>query len=70
MEVVMKKSRYMIGIVFLSVILFSILARLPMVYAISQYGSNGEEVKQIQTKLQAWGYYNGAIDGVYGSRNV
>ena len=30
-------------------------------------GSSGETVKQIQAKLQQWGYYDGAIDGVYGS---
>jgi N-acetylmuramoyl-L-alanine amidase len=34
--------------------------------AYSSYGSRGEEVRKIQTKLKQWGYYNGAIDGVYG----
>ena len=33
-----------------------------------QRGSSGGTVKEIQTKLQNWGYYSGAIDGVYGSR--
>lgn len=64
----MKKSKYMIEIIMLGMILYLILARLPMAYAISQYGSNGEEVKQIQSKLRDWGYYNGNIDGVYGSQ--
>lgn len=27
-------------------------------------------MKQIQTKLKNWGYYNGDIDGVYGSKTV
>lgn len=31
-------------------------------------GSTGSVVSQIQTKLSAWGYYSGAVDGVYGSR--
>ncbi len=31
-----------------------------------KYGSRGEEVKTIQTKLKRWGYYNGSVDGVYG----
>ena len=31
-------------------------------------GSTGSVVTQIQQKLSDWGYYNGAIDGVYGSR--
>ena len=35
--------------------------------ALSKYGSRGDEVTQIQTKLKRWGYYNGTIDGIYGS---
>ena len=31
-------------------------------------GSTGSVVRQIQEKLAAWGYYDGAVDGVYGSR--
>ena len=34
---------------------------------ISYWGSQGDEVIQIQTRLKNWGYYNGAIDGVYGT---
>ena len=30
-------------------------------------GSRGEEVKQLQTKLKRWGYYTGAVDGIFGS---
>ena len=30
-------------------------------------GSSGETVKKIQTKLKEWGYYDGTVDGVYGS---
>ncbi|MBQ8165009.1 MAG: spore cortex-lytic enzyme [Clostridia bacterium] len=36
--------------------------------ALSKRGSYGSEVRQIQTKLKNWGYYNGDIDGIYGSR--
>ena len=39
-------------------------------YALSKYGSRGEEVKQIQTKLKRWGYYHGSIDGIYGSQTL
>ena len=35
---------------------------------ISYWGSTGNEVIQIQTRLKNWGYYKGAIDGVYGSK--
>ena len=38
--------------------------------ALSRYGSSGSEVRQIQTKLKNWGYYNGSVDGIYGSKTV
>lgn len=34
--------------------------------ALSQYGSKGQEVKDIQYKLAIWGYYKGKVDGIYG----
>ena len=37
---------------------------------LSKYGSRGTEVTQIQTKLKRWGYYNGSIDGIYGSQTL
>lgn len=37
---------------------------------LSKYGSRGSEVTQIQTKLKRWGYYNGNIDGIYGTQTV
>ena len=37
---------------------------------LSRYGSSGSEVRQIQTKLKNWGYYNGNVDGIYGSKTV
>lgn len=40
------------------------------VEATSRYGSRGDEVRQIQTKLKNWGYYSGSIDGVYGSNTL
>ena len=36
------------------------------VATLSKYGSSGDEVIKIQTKLSNWGYYNGDIDGQYG----
>lgn len=52
-----------------SVIIFIIIGSLLVtsVYGVSRYGSRGEEVKQIQTKLKSWGYYNGEVDGIFGS---
>ncbi len=31
-------------------------------------GSSGPTVSEIQTRLKNWGYYSGAVDGVYGSQ--
>lgn len=39
-------------------------------YALSKYGSRSDEVTKIQTKLKRWGYYNGNIDGIYGSQTL
>lgn len=33
---------------------------------LSGYGSTGDEVTKIQSRLSAWGYYKGGIDGQYG----
>lgn len=39
-------------------------------FALSKIGSQGQEVRNIQTRLKNWGYYNGSVDGVYGSRTA
>lgn len=38
------------------------------VATLSYYGSTGQEVINIQSRLSNWGYYNGSIDGIYGWR--
>lgn len=35
---------------------------------LSKYGSRGSEVTEIQTRLKRWGYYNGSVDGIYGTQ--
>lgn len=35
---------------------------------LSKKGSTGNEVIQIQKKLKYWGYYDGDVDGIYGSK--
>ena len=40
------------------------------ILAVSRYGSTGSEVIEIQTKLKRWGYYNGSIDGKFGSQTL
>ena len=36
--------------------------------AVLKQGSRGEVVKTVQQKLKRWGYYNGAVDGIYGKQ--
>ncbi len=68
------KNKYKIGVLLLiAIILFvtyNILLRNQESYALSKYGSRGDEVKQIQTKLKNWGYYSGNVDGIYGSATL
>ena len=52
-------------VLFFSIILFF---KYSEVQALSKYGSRGNEVTQIQTKLKRWGYYKGHVDGIYGSQ--
>lgn len=35
---------------------------------LSKVGSRGEEVRQIQKKLKALGFFNGTVDGIYGTK--
>ena len=51
-------------------ILYNVFINGNNVIALSKYGSRGQEVTQIQTKLKRWGYYKGSIDGIYGSQTV
>ena len=67
-----KKFFTIITIIFviLLIILGINLLKNNEVEALSRYVSRGDEVKQIQTKLKNWGYYNGSTDGIYGSKTV
>lgn len=51
-------------------VVYNVFFRANIVKALSKYGSTGNEVRQIQTKLKQWGYYSGNIDGVYGSQTL
>ena len=50
------------------IIMAFIFIQTDKVEALSKYGSRGSEVTQIQTKLKRWGYYNGSVDGIYGTK--
>ena len=49
---------------------YNVFFRNGEVEALSKYGSRGEEVRTIQTKLKRWGYYTGSVDGIYGSATL
>jgi N-acetylmuramoyl-L-alanine amidase len=55
-------------IILLNVLIIAVFAKAGSpVQTLSKYGSSGTEVRQIQTRLKQWGYYNGSVDGIYGS---
>lgn len=35
--------------------------------AVLRQGAKGSEVKEVQRRLKSWGYYKGAVDGVFGA---
>ncbi|MBQ8320377.1 MAG: spore cortex-lytic enzyme [Clostridia bacterium] len=35
--------------------------------AVLRQGAKGGEVKEVQRRLKSWGYYNGAVDGIFGA---
>lgn len=60
---------FVITILTISALLFS--SQIPNIYyrniaTLSGYGSTGDEVTKIQTRLSNWGYNTGGIDGQYG----
>lgn len=64
-----RKAIITISIALLLFLLYNIFS-VNIVQGLSKYGSRGEEVRTIQTKLKRWGYYNGNIDGIYGSQTL
>ena len=65
-----KKTIAIISILLIIFIVYNIFFSNNTIFALSKYGSRGSEVTQIQTKLKRWGYYNGNIDGIYGSETL
>ena len=51
----------------LVVILIAILVATPALAAAIVKGDSGSQVTKIQERLKLWGYYTGAVDGIFGS---
>ena len=70
----MIKRKSIISVIMLLVFIFAfgiiLNSNINTKETLSRFGSSGNEVRQIQTKLKNWGYYNGSVDGIYGSRTV
>lgn len=66
----MKKFKIFLICIVTLILLYSVIGNFGQTIALSKYGSSGAEVKQIQTKLKRWGYYNGNIDGIFGSKTL
>lgn len=64
------KKVIFIAVVSISIILFNLVFFIKYSSALSKYGSTGSEVTTIQTKLKRWGYYTGAIDGIFGTQTL
>lgn len=76
------KKAYRIGVVALAVVAVSSATALfnlgysdelssPFVQtAVLRQGASGGEVKEVQRRLKEWGYYSGAVDGIYGKQTV
>ena len=59
-----------ISVICILILLFNSVIFIKYSEALSRYGSRGTEVTTIQTKLKRWGYYNGAIDGIFGTQTL
>jgi len=65
-----KKAITLIGGILLVLVSYFVFFEYTDSYALSKYGSRGEEVRTIQTKLKRWGYYKGNVDGIYGTQTL
>ncbi|HBR07415.1 MAG TPA: spore cortex-lytic enzyme, partial [Clostridiales bacterium] len=63
------KRKLILALVVVFTVNILIIALAQSVDAVSyKRGSTGNAVKEIQIRLRDWGYYNGSIDGIFGSR--
>ncbi len=62
----MKKRNLLIIILLIG----TLIIHPQLVGALSKIGSTGQEVRNIQSRLKAWDYYSGSVDGIYGTRTA
>lgn len=59
------KRKWLVGVI--AGVLLLLLIPLMVYAAALRQGDSGEEVKAVQKKLRQWGYYDGEVDGIFGS---
>lgn len=63
-----RNKKIIIAVVFLIISTISVITAIVLtqrestIETLSKYGSKGNEVTKIQTKLKRWGYYSGSVD--------
>lgn len=65
-----KRTRCTAGIILAALLLLFVLPVVAASNGSLRYGDSGEEVRTMQKKLKQWGYYQGAVDGVFGSKTL
>ena len=67
----MNRRRLIAALALVFAVNISLIALAQQVQAATyRQGSSGEQVRVIQTKLKNWGYYDGTVDGVFGSQTT
>ena len=63
-----RNKKIIIAVVILIISTVSVITAIVLtqkestIETLSKYGSRGNEVTKIQTKLKRWGYYSGSVD--------
>ena len=55
-----------LAFLFLCLLWIHALTPVPSLNVLSKTGDRGNEVRQIQQRLKDWGYFSGAVDGIFG----
>ncbi len=63
----MEKNRGKAALTLALILALSLMLQSAALAAALRVGSQGDEVKTLQTKLKRWGYYTGSIDGKFGA---
>ena len=64
-----KRKRLLLALSLLFAVNMLVITLITQAHAdLYKRGASGATVTEIQTRLKAWGYYDGTVDGVYGSR--